>query len=860
MDETDGRGGIDPGNIKQEPFDELDIPSDPLATVASSIAELEATPTSNYVDGCIGLQIKEEPIDIVETEDHYIKQEVDSNPTDWAIGQPTQEPSVLVIQPQEGHDGTSDADAPQLETHDILDQAIKEEPIQLPNTDSAADLDDGSKTNTPNYKLSITEVSQRYNHGYNCPVCCKYVPTKSKLAIHMRCHNSTSLVTTGFGDAGMHSLPDIKPELSLDDTSMSIKTYVCQLCGARFDKSTQLNIHLRCHNSKGLVPTCIGDITDIPKFRTQYSKPTHISNILKRKEQEASGQVDESHGSLEESESLEKQDQELNVKSETNLTETSLDESDVLSPSAATLSHGTTDSNDPWVCVVCAKSFSTMSKLTIHQRCHNSKELPMVFRCNRCGKTSKSEEHLQAHLLDCRGSRTYECDLCPKAFRRAYNLWEHKQTHTGAKPFPCTVCGKAFAKQDSLNSHMTCHRDIRPYSCSECGATFKLVAQLSHHIKSHSLSHKHSCEVCDKTFTLPDDLTAHRLTHSNQKMPKSIEHGKELPCEMDRKRKLTHTDDEPSNECDLCGKRFKIAKNLAAHRKTHMSEDKCDQLGKRFLFGRELEAHKATHANFQQHMCNQCGKTFKQKADLQKHVKKHNVKPVHCSYCGEAFRQTETLAKHQAIHSGETPQTCIVCGKKFMWTGALIYHKHMHTGLKPFQCEYCEQTFAKSTLKTRHKQLHHKEHALNDCNLCHSKFKTPSDVDIHKMMAHAILNPVTDATPWVCSICNSSFTQSYYLHEHEQYHLDNRGQIDTDRSSDDSDDDHHVDDSDLTETSSDTSVDKNTDLAHTGSNNDHGNENGMRSHMYIKEEVDSDVDGKQDLPVYRDIKLEPSDV
>lgn len=77
--------------------------------------------------------------------------------------------------------------------------------------------------------------------------------------------------------------------------------------------------------------------------------------------------------------------------------------------------------------------------------------------------------------------------------------------------------------------------------------------------------------------------------------------------------------------------------------------------------------------------CCHCGKSFKTKSHLQRHILTHTgEKPYHCNRCDGRFNQSSSLRNHViAIHTKEFPHICNNCSKGFLMPAVL--QKHLQT-------------------------------------------------------------------------------------------------------------------------------------------------------------------------------------
>jgi len=184
----------------------------------------------------------------------------------------------------------------------------------------------------------------------------------------------------------------------------------------------------------------------------------------------------------------------------------------------------------------------------------------------------------------------------------------------------------------------------KPYKCYECEKSFVQKNYLHTHMKIHTREKCYSCPVCQKSFIQKGNLKHHIVRNH--------------PSEGDL---LPHF---ACSECD-----FKCA------------------------YKSTLANHKLTHTAIKKRKCNECGKKFKRKVNLIKHI--HGVhtgeKPFNCSYCDGTFFIKRDLILHERLaHTGETSFLCNICNKSFVMKYLLDSHvKTMHKAKRDYSCMVC---------------------------------------------------------------------------------------------------------------------------------------------------------------------------
>uniref|UniRef100_A0A8C8SC42 C2H2-type domain-containing protein n=1 Tax=Pelusios castaneus TaxID=367368 RepID=A0A8C8SC42_9SAUR len=106
--------------------------------------------------------------------------------------------------------------------------------------------------------------------------------------------------------------------------------------------------------------------------------------------------------------------------------------------------------------------------------------------------------------------------------------------------------------------------------------------------------------------------------------------------------------------------------------------------------------------------CAECGKSFRLKGNLVKHLRSHaKVRPYKCTECEKSFTRQDKLTDHFRTHTGERPYVCTQCGKSFK--SKLNNHYRVHTGERPFKCTDCGKSFMLKKSLVKHQQNHGKD-------------------------------------------------------------------------------------------------------------------------------------------------------
>ncbi|CAH0594283.1 unnamed protein product [Chrysodeixis includens] len=350
-----------------------------------------------------------------------------------------------------------------------------------------------------------------------------------------------------------------------------------------------------------------------------------------------------------------------------------------------------------YVCNVCYKKFPTGKALISHRGCQKGLGwLDMVgskaaFSCKKCSKKFTFMNSFTDHLRQEHSELpdAVECDQCNVRCPDKETLVNHIQKFHERQIFNCPKCGKKFVRRAHVLRHMAqsgCNgKKISPFVCEVCNAKFSRKDNLMVHIRlQHIMKNKHNCKSC---------------SFGTKSFSKLANHWHKF-----------HSDSPDQYQCDHCGSwtssRAAMIKHLEIHGEKKYS---CAVCGYTTYTIEVMQRHVFTHVNDKPYKCTQCDKSYIQRAQLQRHLAKHDGNV--CPQCEQSFDTNAKLMIHMREHYGLEQlycpiKLCTYSKRPLISEASFMNHLKMHIYEKQFKCDVCTKSFHSEPNLKRHLETH----------------------------------------------------------------------------------------------------------------------------------------------------------
>ncbi|PIC34207.1 hypothetical protein B9Z55_013930 [Caenorhabditis nigoni] len=228
-------------------------------------------------------------------------------------------------------------------------------------------------------------------------------------------------------------------------------------------------------------------------------------------------------------------------------------------------------------------------------------------KCKDCGKSFDLKRYLTKHELRMhndpnkseetqRSTEPLKCSMCEKVFPRLSHLQRHQMTHLNVRNYTCDFCDEKFVQKAHLTRHLSRKHaneegvEVEWIACNKCGKLFKTTYEMKFHRRNvHEL---HRCKRCQEVIEGGNDsLRQHHIRcRSKQKM------------------------------CDHCGASFTRPADLVAHQTACLKKVAL--------------------------ICVPCETFFKQRVELDRHVKKLHYRSAKCKNCDHTSQSPVEHSRH----------------------------------------------------------------------------------------------------------------------------------------------------------------------------------------------------------------------
>ena len=249
--------------------------------------------------------------------------------------------------------------------------------------------------------------------------------------------------------------------------------------------------------------------------------------------------------------------------------------------------------------------------------------------------------------------KSHICKFCLREFSRKEAKLLHEKTCTGQKRYSCAECSKKFKTLQAKIIHEKTHKDTNfHYVCPKCGKCFKYHQNLIRHIKSKKHDYPEENVYPDSKNITKDADEVCDICHRNVKR-------------LDHHKKTHHSKKSRKFSCEMCKFKTDRSDTLATHQylKHKMTNRKFSKIDETFKDGKP------------NYKCFECEKVFDNFAEIENHLLLKKCEELKCKICEKTFKQKKNLNQHMKnVHNNTNTFKCVNCDKVYSHKSSLDKH------------------------------------------------------------------------------------------------------------------------------------------------------------------------------------------